>query len=59
MSSKRLEFVDVVFHLLGSLAFLHVLDPNDESRGGLVQDVRGRGGSHRLLDLYVSPEKED
>ena len=57
MSSKRLEFVDVVFHLLGSLALLHVLDPNDESSGGLVQDVRGGGGSHRLLDLCVSPEK--
>ena len=59
MSSKRLEFVDVVFHLLGSLALLHVLDPNDESSGGLVEDVRGGGGSHRLLDLCVSPEKED
>ena len=57
MSSKRLEFVDVVFHLLGSLALLHVLDPNDESSGGLVQDVRCGGGSHRLLDLCVSPEK--
>ena len=57
MSAKRLEFVDVVFHLLGSLALLHVLDPNDEGSGGLVQDVRGRGGSHRLLDLFLLPEK--
>ena len=57
MSAKRLEFVDVVFQLLGSLALLHVLDPNDEGSGGLVQDVRGRGGSHRLLDLVLLPEK--
>ena len=59
MSSKRLEFVDVVLNLLRGLTLLHVLDPNDESGGGLVQDVRGGGGSHRLSDLCVSPEKED
>ena len=46
VSPKRLEFVDVVFHLLGRLALLHVLDPNDEVHSGLVQDVRGGGGSH-------------
>ena len=46
MSPKRLEFVDVVFHLLGGLALLHVLDPDDEGRGGLVQDVRVGGRGH-------------
>ena len=46
VSPKRLEFVDVVFHLLGRLALLHVLDPNYEVHSGLVQDVRGGGGSH-------------
>ena len=39
MSSERLEFVDVVFHLLRSLALLHVLDLNDEGSGSFVQDV--------------------
>ena len=47
VSSKRLEFVDVVLNLLRGLTLLHVLDPNDESSGGLVQDVCGGGGSHR------------
>ena len=39
VSSERLEFVDVSFHLLRSLALLHVLDLNDERSGGFVQDV--------------------
>ena len=39
VASKRLEFVDIVFHLLRSLGLLHVLDLGDEGRGGLVQEV--------------------